>query len=633
MPVQLKAHRGKLLLLLILLLTAYLTLYKVWTEGLGNAYYTAAVKSMLTSWHNFFFVSFDKGGYISVDKPPLGLWLQCLFALIFGVHGWSVILPEALCAIGSVAVLYCIVKRSWGETCALLASFFMALTPIFIAVSRTNNLDAPLVLVCLLALWALLKAAERGSPGLLVLSMALIGLGFNIKMLQAYMFLPAIYLVYFFTAEIKYSRRVAHLLIATAALLAVSLSWCVAVDLTPAAGRPFVGSSSTNSTLELAIGYNGILRALPVSRETMAGISGAISQVPNEGGPAGLLRFFNREMAGQASWCLPLSAFGLLALFMKVFQKDKTERKRSLPQLLLWGGIFVPMYVYFSISGHIHRYYLIMLVPCLAALCAIAVTELARRFKRAAAGKNSWQNILLPLAFAITAAVQVYMLKTYAIRFSKVLVPVILATAGAAVLLLVTVKLLKKDNRILVGAGLALGVLGILAAPAYWAYTPIQYGTNVIAPFAGPPAISKPAEDPQNDISAYSWGRKWFEGADLSGELISKELATYVKTHDNGARYLIAVPNIMFAAPLVLDDMSVMALGGFIGTDKSISLESFGKLAESGGLQYYLVMPAESGDITRWVMAHGRKVDPASYSKTPKMEFLALYDLSGVRTK
>lgn len=629
---NIKARRGKLFLFLILLLTAFLTCWKMWEAGNGNQYYTAAVKSMLTGWHNFFYVSYDQGGFISVDKPPLGLWLQCLFALVFGVRGWSVILPSVLSALGSVLVVYGLVKKSWGEMTALLACLFMALTPIFAVVSRTNNLDAPLVFVCLLAVRALLKAAEEGSLKHILLTMVLLGFGFNIKMLQAYMFLPAVYLVYFFTAEAKCRRRVVHLVIATVVLLAVSLSWCLVVDLTPASNRPFVGSSSTNSTIELAVGYNGLLRALPVPKETMADISGAISQVPNEGAGAGILRFFNKEMAGQASWLLPMAVFGLIAIVLKVLQKDKSERKKSVRQLLLWGGIFVPMYVYFSISGHIHRYYLIMFVPCLAVLAAVAVTEFERRFKISVNGGSLWQSLLLPLAFAVTAAAQVFILKTHAAGYSGVLVPVVLIGACLAVLLFIAVKALKKERKALTGIALAVGLIGLLAAPAYWAYAPIRYGTNVITPFAGPPDVSKPYEDPKTGITQYEWGRKWYAGQDLTGELIPVEMVNYIKDNDNGSRWQLAVPSIIFATPLIIsDDVTVMPLGGFIGTDKSVTLEGFKELVQAGKLQYFLVTPTERSEIISWVMSHGKRVDPAEYSKNPRMEYYMLYDLSGLK--
>jgi 4-amino-4-deoxy-L-arabinose transferase-like glycosyltransferase len=617
---KIKARRGMLLLLLILLLAAYLTCWKIWKTGDGNTYYTAAVTGMLKSWRNFFFVSFDPGGFISVDKPPLGLWLQCLFGLVFGVHGWSLILPEALCAIGSVAVLYGIVKKTRSEAAALLAALFLAATPVFAAVSRTNNLDAPLVFVCLLALWAAMKAAEKGSLKYIVLTMVLLGLGFNIKMLQAYMFLPAVYIVYFFTAETTWSKRIIHLVIATAVLLAVSLSWCLIVDLTPAQDRPFVGGSVHNSALELAVGYNGILRALPVDSDALQGISGAVGFVPNEGGKPGFLRLFNREMAGQVSWLLPLAVFGITALLMNVFGKDAAARKRDLRQLLLWGGAFVPMAACFSVTTHIHRYYLIMLAPCLAALAAIAVTEFYGRFRT---GNGIWQSILLPLALAVTAAAQVCILRAHYPAFSNILAPVIIAAAGAAIILLFVVKLLKKENKVIALAAAAVAVTGLLAAPAYWAYAPMYYGTNAVSPFAGPPAVSAPTNNgrEQGVFTMVVWR-------------VPKEVMGYMLTSDNGARYLVALPNVACSVPVILEyGVSVMTLGGFLGTDNAITLGDFKKLVADGDLQYFLTMPADKSEISGWVMTHGRLVDPSEYSKTPKTEFLRLYDLSGLKGK
>ena len=70
----------------ILVLSALLNLYNLTGEGYSNDYYSAAVKNMLTSWSNFFFVSFD-AGFVSVDKPPLGLWVQAASAYLFGFHG------------------------------------------------------------------------------------------------------------------------------------------------------------------------------------------------------------------------------------------------------------------------------------------------------------------------------------------------------------------------------------------------------------------------------------------------------------------------------------------------------------------------------------------------------------------
>ncbi len=65
-------------LLVILLLAAVLRFININSLGYVNHYYAAAVKSMLQSWHNFFFVAAEPGGSVSVDKPPVGLWLQAI---------------------------------------------------------------------------------------------------------------------------------------------------------------------------------------------------------------------------------------------------------------------------------------------------------------------------------------------------------------------------------------------------------------------------------------------------------------------------------------------------------------------------------------------------------------------------
>src|SRR5579864_7880510 len=71
----------------VVALSAILNVYQLNQEGYANTYYAAAVKSMLINWHNFFFVSFDPGGFVAVDKPPLGLWVETASAKLFGFSG------------------------------------------------------------------------------------------------------------------------------------------------------------------------------------------------------------------------------------------------------------------------------------------------------------------------------------------------------------------------------------------------------------------------------------------------------------------------------------------------------------------------------------------------------------------
>src|ERR671921_1418761 len=245
----------------ILLLSAFLNLYGLKSEGYPNSYYAAAVKNMLTSWSNFFFVSFD-AGFVSVDKPPLGLWVQAASAWLSGFNGLALLLPQAIAGVLSVAVLYHLVRRTFGPVAGLLSALALAVTPIMVATSRNNTMDMLVVLAVLLAAWAFIVAAEKGSLGLLLVGAAIVGLGFNVKTLQAFLVLPALYLLYLLAARTTWRRRFVHLAAATVVLFAVSLSWAVAVDLTPEDQRPYVGGSNGDSALDLAFGYNGAERLL-----------------------------------------------------------------------------------------------------------------------------------------------------------------------------------------------------------------------------------------------------------------------------------------------------------------------------------------------------------------------------------
>lgn len=253
-------NKEKVTLAAIVLLSALLNFTNLSIEGYSNQYYAATVKSMTLSLKNFFFAALDPAGFVSVDKPPLGYWMQALSAKIFGFSGWSILLPQALAGVLSVVLIYYIVKKSFGKAAGLISALCLAITPVFVAVSRNNTVDNLLVFVLLLACWAVSIAAEKGKLKYLILCMVFIGLGFNIKMLQAYMILPAIYTLYLFSSAVSIKKRMAHLLAGTAVLLAVSLSWALAVDSIPAVNRPYVGSSNNNTVIGLITGHNGTER-------------------------------------------------------------------------------------------------------------------------------------------------------------------------------------------------------------------------------------------------------------------------------------------------------------------------------------------------------------------------------------
>src|SRR5438128_3568097 len=233
----------------VMLISLFMNFYQLGQNGFGNLYYAAGVRSMLDNLHNFFFVSFDPGGFVTLDKPPLGFWLQVASAKIFGFTPFSIFLPQALAGVLSVLLLYHLVRRHFGVVAGLLAALALAISPISVLTNRNNTIDSTLVLTMLLGAWTVMLAAESGKLRWLLLCAVFVGLGFNIKMLEAYLVVPAYGLLYLLAAPRSMWARIGHLALAALLMLTISLSWAVAVDLTPAASRPYVGSSQNNSEI------------------------------------------------------------------------------------------------------------------------------------------------------------------------------------------------------------------------------------------------------------------------------------------------------------------------------------------------------------------------------------------------
>lgn len=278
-------YRAEIILGAILLFSAFLNFWNVWNQGFSNSYYAAAVRSMLENPGIAFFNSYDAAGFVTIDKPPVGLWVQAVSALIFGYSGWALVLPQALAGVGSVAMVYMIVSRPFGKPAGLVAAFALAVTPIFVAVSRNGTMDGILIFVLLLALWGVLKAAREQSLPLLLLSVTLVGIGFNTKMIQAFIVVPAVLVIYLLAIrESPWKKQALHLGLAILVLAVVSLSWAVAVDMIPEGERPYIGGSGDNTVLGLIINYNGLHR---LENGGMGGAGGPGGVPTGSGGPMG----------------------------------------------------------------------------------------------------------------------------------------------------------------------------------------------------------------------------------------------------------------------------------------------------------------------------------------------------------
>src|SRR5207237_8234926 len=132
----------------------------------------------------------------------------------------------------------------------------LPLSPIRILTNLNVTIDSSLTLVLLLGAWTVLKASETGRLRWLLLTAFIVGIGFNIKTLEAYLVVPAYGLLYLLAAPHSLRKRIGHLALSGVLLLIVSLSWVVAVDLTPASPRHYLASTPDNSRPRLTLGYN-----------------------------------------------------------------------------------------------------------------------------------------------------------------------------------------------------------------------------------------------------------------------------------------------------------------------------------------------------------------------------------------
>ncbi|MGA2641937.1 MAG: hypothetical protein ABSG21_13675, partial [Spirochaetia bacterium] len=302
----------------------------------------------------------------------------------------------------------------------------------------------------------------------LIITFALIGVGFNIKMLLSLTMLPAIGVVWFLSTHIDFKKRFIQITAASVVLAAVSFSWISIVELYPKNERPYVGSTENNSAFELAFSYNGLARTtkqpLAPSIRNLSSIGPGGPRVNwEESGRPGILRLFNKELAGQISWFLPFALFVPFSL-LKRKEKLGTDTKRlSILYWLLW---LLPYALYLSFStGVIHRHYVVVLAPPIAALCGILSVQLWDSYKT-----NEKSRFLFPAAVFLAGLFQFIIVNQYCIvpkiflRIPRYSALVILITVTVLSLLLVLKKLSVRLEKKIPGIALYVPVLVALSA-------------------------------------------------------------------------------------------------------------------------------------------------------------------------
>ncbi|MGA4993241.1 ArnT family glycosyltransferase [Nonomuraea bangladeshensis] len=602
-------------------LAAAFFLYAWALSGDANEYYAAAVLSGTGSWKAFFFGAIDAGSFITVDKPPLALWVMGLSARIFGYGTYSMLLPQALAGVAAVALVHSAVRRSFppgrdAHAAALVAAVVMTLTPITVAINRDNNPDTVLVLLLTLAGWFCLESLRTGRLRPLLLAALFVGLAFNAKMLQAYLVVPAFAVAYLACAGISWPKRLGRLLAAGAVLAVSSAWWMMIVDLWPADSRPYIGGSTDNTVRDLVIGYNGLGRIFGQSQGGGFGGGGA-----RWGGDPGAGRLFNDVLAGQISWLLPFCVAALAVAVLLRTRRLPVGEAPSGAAWLVWGGWLVVHYVVFSFSsGTFHPYYTTAMAPAVAALTGMGAVVMWRAYRNSRAW--AW---LLPVAVAATGAWAFTVLRRTP-DWTPWLAWVVLGATLVAVAALVLARARARVTAKVTAFALAATVVATLGGPAAYAVTPLASPVNGTNPTAGPssgggmgqpgrPDGGRPGGSLRGEPEGGPDGGPGNPGGGRGGPGggVSDAMAAYLVAHQGKATWLVAVNSAQQASGLILaTSRPVIAMGGFTGGDPAMTVDRLRELVSSGRLRYVMTGggPGRSGgEVSSWVRENCAAVD------------------------
>ncbi|MEW2807178.1 glycosyltransferase family 39 protein [Streptomyces massasporeus] len=667
-------------LLAILALAAVLYSWNLSGSGL-NSFYSAAVLSGTESWKAWFFGSLDAGNFLTVDKPPLALMVMGLSCRIFGYGTWQMMAPMVVAALGTIWILHSCVKRVFGHAAAAVAALVLALTPITVAINRDNNPDTLLVFLMVAGAALALRATRDGRLLPLLGSAACFGLAFNTKMLQGYIALPAVFLVYLYAAKPALVKRLVNLLLAAVVLAVSSFWWAAAVSLVPASERPYIGGSTDGTAWNLIMGYNGLGRILGGDGNGGGGGGGGFS------GTAGLGRMFNDVLGGQISWLIPFAGIALVGGLVLCGRAARTDLTRA--ALVLWGGWTVLHYLTFALAeGTMHPYYTTALAPGIAALCGGGGVLLLRAFR----ADRRWVWVL-PLALGVTAVWAAVLLRR-ASGWNTWLWPAVLVVMALAVVGLFVFRSDVSGLRLrLLAVSVAAAVVAAVAGPAAYAWSVPSSGagggmggTNPTAGpttgsgFGGPggggrggggrgipgggsggtgeggrqggnaragggfPAGGMPsggqsgqsgqaqegtqagqAPDGIQGEQASGGTRGGPGGGGMGGGGASSELIAYLKKHQDGAKWLLAVSSSQGAAQLIVSSGEpVISMWGWSGSDKAMTLPKLEELVKKGELHYIQLGGGMGGgpgggssvssEVTAWVRKHGTAVKESDYS-------------------
>lgn len=443
-------------LVVLLVGTACLYLWRLNISGWANAFYSAAAQAGSASWKALFFGSSDAANSITVDKPPASLWVMGISVKLFGLSSWSILIPQAMMGVSSVFLIFKLVRRWFSAQAAFLAGATLALTPVATLMFRYNNPDALLTLLILGATYTTLRGIEDENRKWVIATGTLVGFAFLTKQLQALLIVPPLGLTHLIAARPRFWRRVSDLLLAGLALVVSAGWWVAAVELWPKNSRPYIGGSQSNSILELTFGYNGLGR---LTGNEVGSVTGGRTPQPGTGvwGQTGITRMFNGISGTQIAWMIPLALCSLMAGLWFTRRLPRTSLERAM--IIALGSWLISTALVFSfMQGIYHDYYTVVLAPPIAGLVGIGGHYFWTR------RSSHWIRALGAFSFLCSAAWIVHLSSRAGSWFGWVR-PAVVATAlvGAVVGLVYGAT----HRRLGAAAAIGLATAG-LVMPAIW---------------------------------------------------------------------------------------------------------------------------------------------------------------------
>ena len=562
--------------LILIVISGSVFFWDLTVNGWGNPYYASAGQVGSENLESMFYGSADGGNGLSVDKPPAHLWIIALFIRVLGLNSFAVLAPQALMGVATVVTLYRTILSWANRRQAFITGLLVVLTPVTSIIFRFNNPDALLLFLWSLAVLFAVRAVERYQTKYLYIASLILGIAFLCKQLQAWIVVPAIALAFLTFSCGRILVKVFRLTVAGMIMLVPPFLWIAVVELTPPSQRPWVGGTSTNSFLDLTLGYNGLGR---LTGETDLGAVNPRDFSGVVGYDASAIRLFTINYAPEIAWLLPVAFVGA-ALAISKISRRRSSRLLSFGTALLVVWFLTTFCVLSFMTGDIHPYYTSMLAIPAASMAAFAfeafwVHRDRKGYVRGAAALTLFSALL-------TSGILTWFQDWQ--PWAAVTIKV--GSLASAVALLLCPK--AKTSGVVPGS-LLVAAITMLAVPSLFIVESISTSQQGSFPISGPvpSAESWHKRDADqlrhNEKNKYSLAR---------GEPVVAEIAAYIERTPSGTRWAAVTTGSENAALYQLaTKRPVMSIGGFSALDSYPSLDSFEAYVRAGAVHYYIHQP------------------------------------------